>query len=189
VCPEMKQCALSKNQSGLTLIELLVSLTIFSIIVMITLSVFFSAQRMQRKIDNKYDCNSEADRAVKQIERSLCFARKLVAGTESTITFIDINYDTVEYHVAEDTLFNNQDSVTTLLVDSLFFVYIKIIEKEKIADFYLFDEDRNGVLEDNELSGISGITVYVDFLYPESSGSKRLKIKKQLTISFRNFAF
>jgi prepilin-type N-terminal cleavage/methylation domain-containing protein len=189
MCPEMKQCNLSKSQSGLTLIELLVSLTIFSIIVTITLSVFFSAQRMQRKIDNKYDCNAEADRVVKQIEQSLCFARTLVAGTESTITFIDINYDTIEYHVSEDTLLRNQKNISTLSVDSLLFVYIKVIGKEKVADFYLFDKDRNGVLEDDEFSGISGITVYVDFLYPESSGSKRLKIKKQLTISFRNFAF
>jgi prepilin-type N-terminal cleavage/methylation domain-containing protein len=187
--PEMKQCNVSKNQLGLTLIELLVSLTIFSIIVTITLSVFFSAQRMQRKIDTKYDCNAEAERVIKQLERSLCFARTLVAGTESTITFIDINYDTIEYHVSEDTLLCNQNRVTTLLVDSLLFVYIKIIEKEKIADFYLFDKDRNGVLENNELSGVSGITVYVDFFYPESASSKRLKIKKQLTISFRNLGF
>ena len=177
---------MSRKTKGVTLVELLVALVILSIIITIALSVLFNAQRTQRMIDNKYDCRAEADRVAKEIENSLRLAQKLISGTDKRVKFLDINNDTNEFYLRNDTLFNNQKTITNLSVDSLFFTYTKIKEDEKITDLYWFDENRDGILDTLELSGVSGINVFVDFLCPQAQASKRIKIKKQLAVLLRN---
>ena len=176
----------TSSLKGLSLVEMLVVLAILSIIVTLSLSVVYNAQRTQRRIDDKYDCAMEVNRITKEVETSLRLAQRLVLGTDRSIKFLNINNDTNEYYLTNDTLFNNEKSVTNLQIDSLFFVYIKIKENEEVADFYFFDENRDGYLDTLELNDVSALHIYIDFLCPQASGTKPLVMQKQLFISFRN---
>jgi prepilin-type N-terminal cleavage/methylation domain-containing protein len=182
----MTACMLLKHKRGITLVELLITITIFSIITALTVSIFLNVQKTERRFDEKYDFNAEVDKVVQELEYSLRFARTLITGTDTTVKFLDINNDTVVYRLRGDTLLRNQMRMIPLSVDSIMFVYTKTEETKKIVDFYLFDENRNGILEVDELNGILGINVYIDFLYPEQSVVKKMRLKKQIVVSFRN---
>jgi len=179
----------SSAKKGLTLVELLVAVTILSIITTLTLAVFFNIQKSQRNIDNKYSNAAEVDRVAREIENSLRPAQKLISGTDKSLKFLDMNSDTIEYYLRNDTIFKNRIPLTELFVDSLYFIYAEIENNEKIADFYLFDIDNDGMLNEQELHNVSGLNIYADFLCPPAPGAKRQKIRKQIFISFRNLQY
>ena len=177
-----------KNK-GLTLIELLVALTILSVIIMITLSALFTVQKTKRSIEKKYDCNAEADRIVQDMENTLRLARQLIVATQNRVLFLDVHADTTEYSQKHDTLYKNGQIMTDLAVDSIVFVYLKCINGEKIDDFYEIDLDNDGIFATYELDGVSGIDVHLwlsSVLKPESS---RIKVEKQFSVQLRNLNF
>jgi len=176
----------SLNQKGLTLVELMVTMVILSIVIGLTLSVLFNVQKTQRKLDEKYACNEEANRIAREIENSLRLAQKLIEGKNNKLKFLDINNDTTEYYLKGDTLFKNEKPATNLSVDSLYFIYVKIEENEKITDFYVLDTSGDAILDDMELTAVSGIRIYMRFSCPQSRASKKIKIKKRLFILLRN---
>ncbi|MEO0124400.1 MAG: type II secretion system protein [candidate division WOR-3 bacterium] len=172
------------TKPGLTLIELLVAMTIFSIILTLTLLVFLNLRKAQTQLDKKYEISNEVERLCKEIENALKFCQKLISCGQTYITFIDINGDTIEYHQNNDTLYKNNKIFTNLTIDSLSFIFVRLKEKEEIKDFYLIDENRDGILTGGELKNISGIAIYLLVSYPE--GFKRIKIRKNFFIAFRN---
>lgn len=176
----------SKKQRGLTLVELLIGMTILSVVTGLALSVLLNVQKTQRKFDEKYACSDEADRIARDVENSLRLAQKLIAGTDNKIKFLDINNDTTEYYLKADTLFKNKISITSLSVDSLYFSYIKIEGNKKMSDFYLLDINRDDILDALELNDVSGIRVYMKFSYSRVQGSKSISIGKQFFTLLRN---
>jgi prepilin-type N-terminal cleavage/methylation domain-containing protein len=178
----------SKNK-GLTLVELLVAMTILSVVIMITLSVLFTVQKTNKSIEKKYDCNAEADRLVQDMENTLRLARQLIMATQNRILFLDVHADTTEYSQKHDTLFKNEQIMTDLVVDSIVFIYLKYINGEKINNFYEMDLDNNGILDTYELDGVSGIDVHLwlsSVLKPKSS---RIRMEKQFSVQLRNLNF
>ncbi len=170
------------NDSGFTLVELLVGLTIFSIIVTITLSVLFRIQRLQREMDKKYDFHNEIESICKGLENSLKNCQRLILVNKKMVKFLDIYDDTITYILSNDTLYKDNHPFQKLLFDSFYFAFVKF--NGEIVDLNLLDEDNNGVLSDNELTHISGIVIVMNPYYFE--GLKKVKIKKNLFVSFRN---
>ncbi len=174
-----------RTKNGLTLVELLVAMTIFSIVVTLTLTIFFNIQNTQRQFDKKYEIESEVNRILKEIETSLKSAQQLVSGTSRRIKFLNASNDTIEYYLENDILIKRGEPLTNLVVDSLCLTYIQVKEKEKITEFDLLDKNHDGILSGSEFIAISGVSASFQFSYFEKS--KRMIIKKIFFIALRNF--
>ena len=127
----------------MTLIELLVAMTILSVIIIITFSVLITVQKTNQSIEKKYDCNAEADRIVKDMENSLRTAKQLIAVTHNHVVFLDAHAETIEYYQKDDTFFKNKQIMTDLVVDSILFNCVKNINNVAISDFYQMDMDNS----------------------------------------------
>lgn len=180
----MKYQFFHQKRKGLTLVELLIAMTVLSVVIALTLSVLFNAQKTQKQLDKKYEVSTEINRVTKRIEKSLIQAEKLISGTKNAIKFLGSSGDTVEYYVKGDTLYKNDQPLTMLSIDSLRFGYVKIKNKKKVTDFFSLDDNSDGILDHNELRAISGIEVNVQFLITDKSEEHR--IKKHLFILLRN---
>jgi prepilin-type N-terminal cleavage/methylation domain-containing protein len=171
-----------RKPQGLTLVELLVAITIVSVVITISLSVLFSARKVQLKFDEKYASENEADLVMKEIETSIRLAHGLVSGTCSTLVILDVNLDTCVYYKRADTLFKNHRHITDLPIDSLCFTYIKPEVPENICDFYAFDEDKDGILSGNELRAICGVNVGIYFWNSQRTNT----VRRQFSVRLRN---
>ena len=185
----MRKGTLLETSGGLTLVELLVAMTIFSMVIAITLSIFLNVQKTHKAIEKKYACNSEADRIVSEMEYSLRLARKLIAASYDRVKFLDVNTDTIEYYQKGDTLFWNGEPATDLAVDSLIFTYVKFEDNEKITDFHLLDMDNDGVLDVYELNAVSGIMGYLRFSSSPVQISARVRVEKRFFAKLRNLSY
>jgi|GEM_PF-2987273 len=173
-----------KNHSGFTLVELLVALTIFSIIIAITLSVLFRIQRLQRELDKKYEFHKEIASLCKEMESSFKNCQRLILVSSRMINFLDIYGDTINYFLRGDTLYKNNKPFSEILFDSLYFTFVKVNGNEGMFDFNSLDEDYNSVLSESEFTNISGVMIVMNLYYFE--GLKKVKVKKNLFVSFRN---
>ncbi len=182
----MKSLIPLRAHRGITLIELLIAMTIFSVVIGLAMSILFNAQKAQQRIDEKYAYREEADRVTSEIEKSLRLATKLITAAEDQIEFLDANDDTIEYYLGGDTIFRNARAATSLSVGALYFTYVEVKGKEEISDFYLLDKNGDGFLDGDELFDISAVNVYLDFVVCSLSGSKRVSLKKNLFVLFRN---
>jgi prepilin-type N-terminal cleavage/methylation domain-containing protein len=178
-----------KRRKGLTLVEMLVAMTILSVVIAITLSVLFTVQKTYKSIEKKYDCNAEAGRIAQDMEHALRLARQLIAATYNQVVFLDINAETIEYYQKNDTLFKNNQSVTNLAVDSLLFIYAKFKDDEKISDFHVIDLDNNGMLDAYELDGVAGINVHLWLSSFSKQNSSRIRVEKQFFVQLRNLSY
>jgi prepilin-type N-terminal cleavage/methylation domain-containing protein len=172
------------KRRGLTLVELLIAITIVSVVISISLSVLFSARGVQRRFEDKYACEAEADRVVKEMEISLRLARELITATCSTLTFLDVHSDTCMYYQQSDTLFRNSMPLARLAVDSLRFLYFKADSTGCICDPYDLDQDMDGVLRGVELNGVSGINLKIHFLH--AARSHTLQLRRGCSVLLRN---
>jgi prepilin-type N-terminal cleavage/methylation domain-containing protein len=173
-----------KNRLGFTLVELLVALTVFSIIITITLSVLFRIQRLQRELDKKYEFHKEIASLCKEMESSFKNCQRLILVSSRMINFLDIYGDTINYFLRGDTLYKDNNPFPRILFDSFSFSFVRLNGNGEIADLNSLDEDHNGVVSDTELTHISGIMIVMNPCYFE--GFKKVKIEKNLFISFRN---
>lgn len=173
-----------KNPLGFTLVELLVALTLFSIIITITLSVFFRIQRLQKEMDKKYEFRNEIESICKEMENSLKNCKRLILVNTKMVKFLDISDDTIIYSLRGDTLYKDNNPFPRILFDSFSFSFVRLNGNGEIADLNSLDEDHNGVVSDTELTHISGIMIVMNPCYFE--GLKKVKIEKNLFISFRN---
>lgn len=171
---------------GLTLVELLVAMTILSVIIMITFSVLFTVQKTSKSIEKKYDCYAEANRIANDMENSLRLARQLIAVTQSHVVFLNVHAETTEYFQKDDTLFRNKQIMTDLVVDSILFNCVKNINDITVSDFYEMDLDNNGVLDIYELGGVSGVNVHLWMLAILKPKSLRMRVERQFFIQLRN---
>lgn len=185
----MRKRTLLETSRGLTLVELLVAMTIFSMVIAITLSIFLNVQKTHKVIEKKYDCNSEADRIVSKMEYSLRLARQLIAAGYDRVKFLDVNTDTIEYYQKGDTLFWNGQPATDLAVDSLIFTYVKFEDNEKITDFHVLDIDNDGVLDVYELNAVSGVMVNLWLSSVSGQSSIKVKMEKQFFTRLRNLSY
>ncbi len=176
----------SRTKKGMTLVELLVAMTLFSVVIGLTVSVLFNVQKTQRTFGEKYVFIDEADRIAGDIEHSLRLAQKLIMGTYNKVTFLDIDNDTIEYCIKGDTLLKNGNPITDLSVDSLYFGYTKIDGNETIKDFSALDINGNDILDVTELIKVSGIEAYMVFISHRVRRSRKIKMERHFFTRLKN---
>ena len=181
---DLNKTYLTSQSRGLTLVELLVAITILSVIIMITLSILLNMQKTNRLVEKKYACNAEADRLVRDMENTLRQVRQLITATYNKVEFLDVYAETVEYYQKYDTLFKNRKIATDLAVDSVLFTCVKYENGVKISGFAELDLDNNAVLDTHELSNISGIYVHLRL-----SSDTKTKVEKDFFVQFRNMNY
>jgi len=69
-----------KIQKGITLIELLVAITIFSLIISVILGIFISTMRTQKRILDYQEVLNQANYAIEYMSRAIRMARKDING-------------------------------------------------------------------------------------------------------------
>jgi prepilin-type N-terminal cleavage/methylation domain-containing protein len=171
------------NRTGLTLVELLVSLTIFAVILTITFSILFKIQSVQQKINNKYDVNREVKEVTGKITHQIKSLKHLPYAGPERLSFLNENGDTTVYYLRNDTLWANNHTLTYLMIDTLGFEYFKN-DREEALDFYTADKNLNGCLDGIELDSITGITVNLVFYIRNRTDD--YKIRKEIFVGFRN---
>ena len=85
------------NRRGFTLVEMLVAITIFSIIVSIASGVFIRSLRAQRLIVNLMAINDNASQAVEQMAREIRTGILFTATSTAEISFVNTADKTVAY--------------------------------------------------------------------------------------------
>jgi len=171
------------NRTGLTLVELLVSLTIFAVILTVTFSILFKVQSVQRKLDNKYDINREVKEVSGKITHSIKSLKHLLYAGPERLSFLNENSDTTVYYLKNDTLWANYQILTYLMIDTVWFTYFKN-DREEAVDFYIADKNLNGFLDGLELDSITGIKVNLIFYILNRTDD--YKIRKEIFAGLRN---
>lgn len=99
----MKNKAITKN-SGLTLIEVLVAMSIFAVVISVAIGVFVSGSSAQRRILEFNATQREANYLMETVSRELRMATAIGAGegvgansTDSDIEFTNYDEDVIEY--------------------------------------------------------------------------------------------
>ncbi len=95
-------------RAGFTLVELLVAITLFSIVISIAVGGFVRALRTQRQIISLIAANSNASLAIEQMARELRTGKNLVCDNGArfcdALTFQNADNDTVVYLVEDGVL-------------------------------------------------------------------------------------
>ncbi|OPX18199.1 hypothetical protein BXT86_02455 [candidate division WOR-3 bacterium 4484_100] len=168
-------------KSGLTLVELLISITIFSIIVTITLFVFFNTQQVEKKLQKSWELNREIDLFIKKISRSIKETKKILRAEANSLEIININNDTIRYCQKNHRFYKNGNPISPLLIDSLSFRYITISEMGRDHDYLNLEKNGDGFLEDKGLHSIFGIGIELQFLTSENK-----RVDRRVFIRLKN---
>lgn len=176
--------SIPQHRKAFTLVELLVAITIVAIIISISMFVLLSARKMQQRLEAKHSCQDKAEYAVRQIETTLRLAQALVAGTCSTITFLDVQSDTCRYYLSNDTLFANAKPLTNLAVSSLRLMYFEAGTSEGYIDFRSLDNNQDGTLFGDEIKNIRGINLGINFVAARIPDT--INVYKEFSVSVRN---
>jgi len=170
-------------KKGLTLIELLVSLTILSIIVTLTFSILLKVKKTQDDLNKKYRLTEATDRIQKELEDNIRFCSRIISGSAASIKLLDSNNDTIEYTVNDDTLYKNGCPISRVLLDSfLIFYHVKDDYGQTIAYQDLGAVDYR---PPNTGGDIIGVDIFVMVKNPIST-SDRVKIKRRFYVRLRS---
>lgn len=174
-----------KHRSGLTLIELLTAMTIFSVVVTVTIAVFLNFQKMHRRMETKRQVETEANRVMYSLEQSLRLAYCILSSNHEVISFLNADNDTVCWGLSGDSLILNTKRITCLLVDTLSYVFYVDPNTRDGVDLSALDSDRTGYLDATECKCITGIGVYIRFRN-QVVNKKSLIVEKYCVIQLRN---
>lgn len=105
------------SQKGYLLIELLVALTLFSVIVLIAVGSFVNALKTQRQIAAIAAAENNLDTVLEQMAREIRTGNSFSSGT-GTFSFINAEGDTVKYFLAPDNAPDNANVLEKTVVPS-----------------------------------------------------------------------
>lgn len=174
------------SKKGLSLIEVLTSVTIFSIVVLTVTGIFISVLRIQRKVLATQEILDQTSYALEYMSRALRMAKKDISGTcfgagdnyklfttatSTGIKFIDSNNNCTEYYLENNMLKKAiGSSLSDLTSAKLKVNYFKIV---------LDGESQN---DNNQ----PRLTLSFEVESQRLSVNQRQKLRFQTTISQRN---
>ena len=91
------------RQKGLTLIELLVAMGIFTVVIMAVVGLFISGNNSQRKINELYVLQRESSFIMEKMSREIRMAKSkdITQNNKYQIEFIDYNEDKIKYCLSD----------------------------------------------------------------------------------------
>lgn len=132
----MKKTPKSQRHNGFTIVELLIAMTLFIVIVGISVGSFVRALRAQQNIIGLIASNDNASLTFEQMAREMRTGKNLTRLSDSSLRFQNALGETVTYSLSNNQLVREVGGVQTVLTASN--VHVQRLQ------FFLITEDGNG---------------------------------------------
>ena len=160
-------------------------MTIFSVVVTVTIAVFLNFQKLHKRMETKRQIETEVNRVMCSLEQYLRLAQGILSSNHEVISFLNANNDTVCWGLSGDSLILNTNRTTFLSVDTLSYVFFVDPNARDGVDLSTLDSDRTGYLDASECKCIKGIGIYIRFRN-QVADRKSLLVEKYYIIQLRN---
>lgn len=129
-----------KNEDGYTVVELLVALTIVSIIMGIAGSTFVFISRQMNRWSTNLEFYNNFHVAETKIYNDIIRSESFIQ-TDSSVTFTKPNKDIVEYQWKEEILTINGNRLSDPSIDTLSFEMTGTLENEQVIEWSLHQKE------------------------------------------------
>jgi len=183
--------------AGFTILEVLIALTVFSMVMGIVFFVYVQAIRLNEDIEQRANLNDFAQVLMDRMTGELINSLGIVEAQNEELTFINYEGKKIIYHMAEEDLKRNDSSLlgVGIKIEKLVFDYfgndLFLDENgDSLINFEELDKDENGTLTGEELSKVSlvqiGFTLTKKGKYRTSLQSG-IKLRNPPQVSSRSF--